>query len=104
MIYEVVTGHVLLSKRIEFERLHREILLPAYAFCGIKIVQCLMCEVGTIGKFIDVYEYESYGDYDYKTSQLEQLLHTNKYYPKIQECIKDSISVELMHAFNKIAL
>ena len=99
MIFEVVSGQVLLAKRRDFERLHREILMPAYDKAGIKVVLCLMTEVGNIGKFIDIYQYSDYQEYESKTSVLEKLLWETGYYDEIQKCITGSIVVELMNRF-----
>ena len=99
MVFELVTGQVLLSKRPLFIELHSTILIPTYKKLGIQIVCCLMTEVGDIGKFIDIYQYSSYGEYDEKTFKLEQLLKEVGYYDKIQNCIQGSISVQLMNKF-----
>jgi hypothetical protein len=99
MIFEVVSAQILLAKRRDFESLHKEILMPAYDKAGIKVVLCLMTEVGSIGKFIDIYQYNNYQEYDSKTSLLENLLWEAGYYEEIQKCISGSISVELMREF-----
>lgn len=99
MLFEVASGQILLSKRREFERLHRKILVPNCEKAGIKVVHCLMAEVGSIGKFIDIYQYGDYQEYDSKTTLLEDLLWKAGYYEKIQKCISGSISIELMREF-----
>lgn len=99
MIFEVVSGQILLAKRKEFQKLHLELLMPACNKAGIKLVLCLMTEVGNIGKFIDIYQYNDYQEYDSKTNVLEGLLWEANYYDEIQKCITGSISVELMNKF-----
>jgi hypothetical protein len=99
MLFEVASGQILLAKRREFERLHREMLIPNCEKAGIKVVHCLMAEVGSIGKFIDIYQYGDYKEYDSKTTLLEDLLWKAGYYEEIQKCISGSISVELMREF-----
>ncbi len=99
MVFEVVSGQILLAKRKEFQKLHSEILMPACTKAEINLVLCLMTEVGSVGKFIDIYQYNDYQEYDSKTNLLESLLWEANYYDEIQKCITGSISVELMNKF-----
>jgi hypothetical protein len=50
-VYEVVSGSILLSKREDFFRLHRDWLLPMMHKIGIRPVLLLMTEMGSYGKF-----------------------------------------------------
>lgn len=95
MLYEVVTGQILLAKRRDFTNLHQTILIPTYLELGIEVVVCLISDVGNIGEFIDIYGYKNYQEYDQKTAKLEEKLWHVGYYPKIQECISGSIRVAL---------
>lgn len=99
MLFEVVSGQILLARRKKFQILHSEILIPTCNKAQIDLVLCLMTEVGSIGKFIDIYQYNNYQDYDYKTNLLESLLWEANYYEEIQKCITGSITVELMNKF-----
>lgn len=99
-LYEVVSAQVLLAKRQEFQRLHKDILLPLCNQNGIEVILCLMSDVGSVGKFIDVFRYKSYNEYDLKSTSLEESLYACNYYEHIQNCIQGSITVELMSSFN----
>lgn len=99
MVFEVVSGQILLAKRKEFQKLHSEVLMPTCTKVEINLVLCLMTEVGSVGKFIDIYQYNDYQEYDSKTNLLESLLWEANYYDEIQKCITGSISVELMNKF-----
>jgi hypothetical protein len=99
MVYEVVTGQILLAMRARFEELHATVLLPAVREVGAMPVAALMVEVGQVGRFCDVYQYASYHDYDLQSATLEGLLTERGYYPKIQECIVGSIEVNLARSF-----
>lgn len=99
MVFEVVSGQILLAKRKDFQKLHSEVLMPACTKAEINLVLCLMTEVGNVGKFIDIYQYNNYVEYDSKTNLLESFLWEVGYYEEIQKCITGSISVELMNKF-----
>src|ERR1700682_5186520 len=47
-VYEVVSGSILLSKREDFFRLHRDWLLPMMHKIGIRPVLLLMTEIATL--------------------------------------------------------
>jgi hypothetical protein len=53
-VYEVASGSILLSKREDFFRLHRDWLLPMMHKIGIRPVLLLMTEIGSYGKFLDI--------------------------------------------------
>lgn len=99
MVFEVVSGQVRIGARRRFRELHAEKLLPAYHRAGVRVVAALMTEVGTFGKFVDIYEYKDFGDYEEKSSLIADVLEESGYYPEIQECILGSISIELMESF-----
>lgn len=96
MIYEVVTGQILLSKRREFFDLHCKTLLPVMKQIGITPKILLITEIGRYGRFLDIYEYESFADYDIKTAELLKQPIIESYYEKVGECIDGSITIELM--------
>lgn len=96
MLYEVVTGQILLSHRQEFFRLHKEFLLPAMQEIGIIPKMLLLTEVGDYGRFLDIYEYRDFGDYESKTDKLLQVEGIESYYQQIGQCIDGSINVSLM--------
>lgn len=99
MLYEVVTGQVRIGARGKFRELHAGTLLPACRRAGIKVVAALMAEVGSLGKFVDIYLYDDFADYERKSSQLASILEESGYYPVVQECIVGSITIELMESF-----
>ena len=70
LLYEVVSGQILLSHREEFFELHSKFLLPAMKKIGIKPRLLLITEIGRYGRFLDVYEYKNFADYDVKTKKL----------------------------------
>jgi len=47
-VYEVVSGRILLSKREDFFRLHRDWLLSMMHKIGIRPVLLLMTEIGSV--------------------------------------------------------
>lgn len=96
MIFEVVSGQILLSYRLEFYHLHSKVLLPIMKEIGIVPKILLVTEIGRYGRFLDVYEYEDFVDYDRKTSQLLKHPAIEDYYSKVGKCIEGSITVELM--------
>jgi len=96
LIYEVVTGQILLNKRQEFYRLHNEFLLPVMNELQIKPLALLVTELGAYGKFLDIYEYASLSDYDTKSSLILKHPGLEAYYRNIGECIHGSISIEIM--------
>jgi hypothetical protein len=95
-IYEVVSGQILLSKREEFFRLHREILLPMMKSFGIEPVLMLICELGEYGRFLDVYRYESLADYECRTDELLAHPDLPSYYARVGGCVHGGIRVEIM--------
>jgi hypothetical protein len=95
-LYEVVRGQILLHKQKEFFRLHHEVLLPIMKEVGIKPLLLLITEVGEFGKFLDVYEYADFADYEARTNQLIQHPSFVDYYEQVGLCIQGSITVELM--------
>ena len=102
MIYEVITGIVRIDKRSEFIGLHREYILPVYAKNSVTVICCLLTEVGEFGKFIDVYEYPSYEEYEKKSEAIFRELREKEYYPKINGCIVGNITISLMADFKDI--
>ncbi len=99
-VFEVVTVQVNLGARGRFAELHREVLLPACHRNGIRVVACLMAEVGQVGRVVDIYEYSSYADYSDRSAALEADLTASGYYEQIQLCIAGTIQVELMTELN----
>ena len=99
MVFEVVSGQLRIGARSRFRELHAQKLLPAYRKAGIRVVAALMTEVGSFGKFVDIYEYRDFGDYEARSSLVAASLEDSGYYPEIQECIVGSISIELMESF-----
>jgi hypothetical protein len=95
-LYEVVSGQILLSRRQEFFRLHREFLLPAMEQIGIVPCHLLLTEVGEYGRFLDIYAYADFADYEHKTEQLLSAEGMEEYYQEIGQCIQGSITVSLM--------
>ena len=102
MIYEVVTGIVRIDKRKEFVELHRVNILPVYARYDLKIICCLLTEVGEFGRFLDVYQYDSYAHYEQISEQIYQELNKGNYYSRIRECIEGNISISIMTDFKNI--
>jgi hypothetical protein len=96
LIYEVVSGEILLSSRREFFRLHDEILLPIMQEIGIKPLLLLITEIGRYGKFVDIYCYENYDDYFKRTERLLARPEIEPYYEQIGKLINGTIDVELM--------
>jgi len=95
-IYEVVSGQVLLSRRLEFFKLHGDVLLPMMDVVGIRPVLLLFTEVGRYGRFTNIYRYEDLADYATKTEGLLSNPRMEDYYRHIGETIHGSILVELM--------
>ncbi len=98
-IYEVVSGRIQLGKKKRFEELHKEILIPIMDEIGIEAVVFLHTEIGEMGRFIDVYRYESMADYERLTDQLIGRSELEPYYSEIGQCIEGNITVELMTTF-----
>ena len=96
MLFEVVHGEVKISKRDTFRELHRSILLPICNELGIKLELTMMCDVGRFGRFMNVYSYSSYEDYETRSGELEAKLLDVGFYEKIEECLVDTINIELM--------
>jgi hypothetical protein len=95
-IFEVVTGQILLSSRSRFFELHKEVLLPIMKEVGITPKLLLITEVGRYGRFLDIYEYENWHDYERKTSELIKHKSMDLYYQDIGRCVDGSIQVEIM--------
>jgi hypothetical protein len=98
-IYEVVTGQILLSRREEFFRLHREVLLPMLLDVGIEPVILLVTEVGRLSRFVDIYRYPSLVEYGRRTDRLLTEPAMETYYAQVAECIHGSITIELAQPF-----
>ena len=96
MLYEVVTGQILLSRRKQFFDLHQNVLLPIMQKIGIRPKLLLITEIGRHGRFLDIYEYKDFADYENLTNQLIEHPDLQEYYDKIATCIDGSIQVELM--------
>lgn len=95
-IYEVVSGQILLSRRQDFFRLHKGTLLPIMREIGIRPIVLLFTEVGRYGRFLDIYEYEDFADYQEKTDRLLAHERMESYYAEVGTCVDGSIMVELM--------
>ncbi len=95
-VYEVVTGTVLLAQRKRFYSLHEEILLPMMRNIGIEPILMLITEIGTYGRFLDVYRYENLAKYEELTDALIGLPALDDYYKSVGECILGTIAVEIM--------
>ena len=95
-VYEVVSGSILLSKREDFFRLHRDWLLPMMHKIGIRPVLLLMTEIGSYGKFLDIYRYDSLAQYEELTDRLLSHPELQSYYAEVGQCILGSISIEIM--------
>jgi hypothetical protein len=96
MIFEVVHGEVKISKRDRFRELHRDILLPICASLGINLELTMMSDVGRFGRFINVYSYDCYQDYEERSGCLEAELLNVGFYQEIEECLVGTIDIELM--------
>lgn len=96
MLFEVVHGEVKISKRDVFRELHRSILLPICREIGIDLELTMMCDVGRFGRFINVYSYNSYQDYETRSGALEVKLAEVGFYEKIEECLVGTINIDLM--------
>ena len=97
-LFELVTGVVRLDKYSEFKRLHRDRLLPIFEKHGIKSFLFLVTEVGTVGRFYDIYEYKDMGDYDRKIQAFLNDPATQSYYEEIQPCLVGTIETVLLRA------
>jgi hypothetical protein len=98
-IYEVVSGQILLGKRDEFMRLHRDVLAPMLSSAGIETVLCLITEIGRNGRFLDVYKYPTMSEYERRTDQLLESVGLTNYYAEVAQCIHGAITVELALEF-----
>lgn len=96
LLYEVVSGQILLSRRQDFFRLHKEFLLPAMERIGIIPCHLLLTEVGEYGRFLDIYAYSDFADYERKTDQLLNAEGMEQYYQEVGQCIQGAITVSLM--------
>lgn len=96
MLFEVVHGEVTISKRDQFRELHNSILLPICRDLGIDLELTMMCDVGRFGRFINVYSYQSYEDYELRSGRLETELAKVGFYQQIEECLVGTINIELM--------
>lgn len=96
ILYEVVTGQIALSKRKEFFALHSEILLPMMKSVGIKPVLLLMTEIGRYGRFLDIYQYADFADYEARTDALLRHPEIEDYYKRVGECVHGGIEISLM--------
>jgi hypothetical protein len=99
-LFELVTGTVRLDRLHDFERLHRDVLLPIFQRHAIKPFILLLTDVGVVGRFFDLYEYSSMSEYEELTSQLVADPDMISYYNEIQPCIIGSIEVQLLRAFS----
>ncbi|RVE87078.1 hypothetical protein [Sinorhizobium meliloti] len=95
-IFEVVTGQIRLDSRRRFFELHETFLLPAMKVVGIKPVVLLITEVGEYGRFLDIYEYIDFADYQRKTDALLANEGIEDYYESIGGCIHGNINISLM--------
>lgn len=95
-VVEMVTGLVKLSKAKEFERLHRNELLPFFERFGIRPLLLLMTEVGEVGRFVDLYVHDSYEDYDTKLRQVLTDGFMEDYYARVEQCLIGGIEVSLL--------
>ena len=98
-IFEIVTGQLLLAKRVEFLRLHREHLLPMLQKANIQPVMCLITELGQHGRFIDIYRYPSLQEYAVRTDAFLTDPRLPEYYSAVGQCITGSLSVEIALEF-----
>jgi hypothetical protein len=101
-VYEVVSGSILLSKREDFFRLHRDWLLPMMHKIGIRPVLLLMTEIGSYGKFLDIYRYDSLAQYEELTDRLLSHPELQSYYAEVGQCILGSISIERIDNINTL--
>jgi hypothetical protein len=95
-LYEVVTGQVVLGKKEKFFELHNGLLLPMMKEVGIHPFLLLLTEIGRYGRFLDIYVYNDYHDYESKTSKLLEHPKLKGYYESVSECVDGSIIIELM--------
>lgn len=95
-LFEVVTGQIRLDSRKRFFQLHSEFLLPRMKELGIIPKVLLITEIGDYGKFLDIYQYENFSDYENKTDQLLASEGIEEYYESVGKCIQGSINVSLM--------
>jgi hypothetical protein len=98
-IFEVVTGQILLSRRAEFERLHRDILIPMMRRAGIEPFLLLVTELGAYGKFVNIYKYPDLREYERRTDALLGDSNMQRFYGDIAQCIHGSISIEIAVPF-----
>src|ERR1700674_3591607 len=94
-IFEIVSGQILLARRQEFLRLHRDLLLPILRAANIEPVLCLLTELGRYGRFLDIYKYASLQDYERRTDAFLKDKRLPDYYSQVGTCIEGCISVEL---------
>src|SRR6476660_7867255 len=63
---------------------------------GMRPVLLLMTEIGSYGKFLDIYRYDSLAQYEELTDRLLSHPELQSYYAEVGECILGSISIEIM--------
>ena len=98
-VFEIVTGQILLARRHDFLRCHRELLLPMLLAANIEPVLCLLTELGRHGRFVDIYRYPSLEEYGKRTDEFLRDTRLPDYYAQVGTCIEGSISVELALEF-----
>jgi hypothetical protein len=98
-IFEIVTGQILLARRQDFLRYHKDLLLPMLRAANIEPVLCLLTELGRYGRFLDIYRYPSLEEYGKRTDAFLKDTRLPDYYAQVGTCIEGSISVELALEF-----
>jgi hypothetical protein len=63
---------------------------------GIEPFLMMITEIGSYGRFLDIYRYQSLAHYEELTDRLISHPELPKYYEEIGTCIHGSISVEIM--------
>jgi hypothetical protein len=96
MIFEVVTGQILLNRRNEFFELHSRFLLPIMKEIGIKPKILLITDIGRYLRFLDIYEYGDLAEYGLLSNRLANDERLIPYYEKVGPCIFGGISIEIM--------
>ncbi len=95
-VYEVVRGKIKLSHRGRFYDLHGNVLLPKMKALGIRPRLLMVTEIGVLGEFLDVYEYENLMEYERLTDKLINDPTMPEYYEAVGDCIYGSIEVRIM--------
>jgi hypothetical protein len=70
---------------------------------GIRPVLLLMTEIGSYGKFLDIYRYDSLAQYEELTDRLLSHPELQSYYAEVGQCILGSISIEIMRVMPYVA-